>query len=97
MEKSVKQILKTKVEERYGGSEIIFKPKMRDLKSGQTIIDIDGRIGKVTDFDPSFKQMFNRAQGYHAVCARFVSENYDDCLHWSQVFCLVNEQSEAAV
>lgn len=81
---------KKKIREHFINDEIIFNPKMRDLKQGQTIVDEKGRIGTVTMFDPTGKQMFNRAQRYHAVCARFSGHNYDDCLQWNEVFCLVN-------
>lgn len=82
---------KIKIKERFPADEIIFKPKMRDLKQGQTIVDDLGRIGRVTDFDPTGKQLFNNAQGFHAVCANF-GNSYDDCLKWSEVFCLVNQK-----
>lgn len=82
--------LRRRVPEFFAGKEIIFQPKMRDLQRGQTIVDIKGRVGKVTDFDPPLKQMFNNAQGFHAVCARFENDSYDDYVHWSQVFCLVS-------
>lgn len=85
-----KKELRKRAQEFFAGKAIIFQPKMRDLQRGQIIVDVNGRVGKVTDFDPTFKQMFNNAQGFHAVCARFENDNYDDCLHWNQVFCLVS-------